>query len=269
VQESSRGRFVFAAKERPAVRKSMQVIEVEHLTKTFDAFRAVDDVSLTVDEGEIVAVLGPNGAGKTTTIHMILGLVTPTAGTIRIFGKSFAEHREEILQVMNFTSPYVAFPYRLTVFENLMVFARMYAVAEPHRRIAELLELFGVADLARKAVSSLSSGENTRVNLCKALLNDPRLLLLDEPTAYLDPEIAWQVKEVLLRAQRERGTTILYTSHNMSEVERLCTRIIFLHHGRVIAEGSPIEVTELLLKEERAEPALEEVFLRVARGAQP
>jgi len=251
-----------------AGRTKMKVIEVEHLTKTFDGFRAVDDLSFAVEKGEIVALLGPNGAGKTTTIQMVLGLVTPSAGAIRIFGKPFDENREEILQAMNFTSPYVAFPYRLTVLENLTVYARMYAVAEPSRRIAELLEQFGVADLARKPISSLSSGENTRVNLCKAMLNDPQLLLLDEPTAYLDPQIAWQVKEFLLRAQRDRGITILYSSHNMSEVERLCTRIIFLHRGRIIAQGSPIEVTELVLNEERDEPALEEVFLRVARGVQ-
>ncbi|MGH7864824.1 MAG: ABC transporter ATP-binding protein [Candidatus Binataceae bacterium] len=244
----------------------MKIIEVQNLTKTFGGFRAVDDVSFTVEKGEIVALLGPNGAGKTTTIQMVLGLVTPSAGAIRIFGKPFDENREEILQLMNFTSPYVAFPYRLTVMENLAVYARMYAVANPAQRIAALLEEFGVSELARKPVSALSSGENTRVNLCKAMLNDPQLLLLDEPTAYLDPDIAWRVKEYLQRAQRERGITIVYSSHNMSEVERLCSRIIFLHRGRIIAEGSPLAVTEFLLDEQRGEAALEEVFLRVARG---
>jgi ABC-2 type transport system ATP-binding protein len=245
----------------------VKIIEVRGLSKSFGAVRAVDDVSFDVEQGEIVGILGPNGAGKTTTIQMILGLVTPSAGEVRVFGKPFNENREEILGAVNFTSPYVSFPFRLTVLENLRVFARLYNVPNPERRIAELLELFSMADLANTPTARLSSGENTRVNLCKALLNEPRLLLLDEPTAYLDPEIAWHVKQVLLAARRERGMTILYTSHNMHEVERLCTRIVFLHRGRVLAEGTPIDVTHALLGERRGEPALEEVFLRLTRGA--
>jgi ABC-2 type transport system ATP-binding protein len=177
-----------------------------------------------------------------------------------------ATHRGEILERMNFTSPYVAFPFRLTVLENLMVFARIYNLKKPRERIDEQLERFGITKLRDKAIARLSSGENTRVGLCKAFMNDPQLLLLDEPTAYLDPEVAWQVKNALLDAQRDKGTTILYTSHNMEEVERMCKRIIFLHHGKVIAAGSPIEITQALLEEEREEPALEEVFLRVVRG---
>ncbi|HEY6418377.1 MAG TPA: ABC transporter ATP-binding protein [Candidatus Binataceae bacterium] len=243
------------------------LVEVKHLTKTFGDFTAVDDVSFGIERGEIVGLLGPNGAGKTTTIHMILGLITPSAGEIRIFEKPFAAHREEILQEMNFTSPYVAFPYRLTVYENLAVFARIYGIPDAQRRIAELLKLFDITGLRNKPITRLSSGENTRVGLCKAMLNQPKLLLLDEPTAYLDPEIAAQVKEVMLEAQREYGTTILYTSHNMFEVERMCDRIVFLHRGRVIACGSPIEITQEILKEKRDEPALEEVFLRVVKEA--
>jgi len=242
------------------------LVQVENLTKTFRDFTAVEKVSFQIEPGEIVGLLGPNGAGKTTTIHMILGLITPTSGRIEIFGKSIETDREEILQQMNFTSPYVAFPYRLTVMENLKVFARLYAIPNPRERIDELLELFGITELRKKPVARLSSGENTRVGLCKAFMNNPRLLLLDEPTAYLDPEIAWQVKNVLLEAQREHHTTILYTSHNMDEVERMCNRIIFLHHGRVIASGSPIEITQAILEEERETPALEEVFMRVVKG---
>ena len=241
------------------------LMEVRHLSKRYGATLAVDDVSFCIEPGEILGLLGPNGAGKTTTIHMLLGLITPSAGEMRVFGRTFADHREEILQQMNFTSPYVSFPLRLTVMENLSVFARLYNVAEPRRWIDEMLELFGVAELRHKPISRLSSGENTRVGLCKALLNKPRLLLLDEPTAYLDPEIAWQVQQVLLDAQRELGTAILYTSHNMPEVERMCSRIVFMHHGRVIAQGSPIAITRAILNEERSEPALEEVFLRVVR----
>jgi ABC-2 type transport system ATP-binding protein len=241
------------------------LLEVRHLSKRYGPVIAVDDVSFSIERGEILGLLGPNGAGKTTTIHMLLGLITPSGGEVRVFGRNFVEHREEILQQMNFTSPYVAFPFRLTVMENLSVFARLYDVAEPQRHIGELLKLFGVDDLKDKPIAKLSSGENTRVGLCKAMMNNPRLLLLDEPTAYLDPEIAWQVKQVLLAAQREFGTTILYTSHNMLEVERMCSRIVFLHHGRVIAAGSPIDITRAILKEERSEPALEEVFLRVVQ----
>jgi len=241
------------------------LLEVKNLRKRYGSLAAVDDVSFSIAQGEVLGLLGPNGAGKTTTIHMLLGLITPSGGEVRVFGRPFDDYREEILQQMNFTSPYVAFPFRLTVMENLSVFARLYNVAQPRRRIGELLKLFGVEDLRDKPIATLSSGENTRVGLCKAMINNPRLLLLDEPTAYLDPEIAWQVKQVLLDAQREFGTTILYTSHNMLEVERMCNRIVFMHHGRVIAQGSPIEITRAILKEERSEPALEEVFLRVAR----
>jgi ABC-2 type transport system ATP-binding protein len=244
------------------------LVEIKNLTKRFGDYTAVDDVSFSVNEGEIVGLLGPNGAGKTTTIHMILGMVTPSAGEIRIFGKPFDEHREEILQLMNFTSPYVAFPFRLTVLENLRVFARIYDVTDSERKIAELLALFDIERLANKPLARLSSGENTRVGLCKSLMNDPRLLLLDEPTAYLDPEVSFKVKEVLLEKRRESGMTILYTSHNMAEVEQMCDRIIFLHRGHVIASGSPIEVTRAILADEREQPALEEVFLRVARGAE-
>ncbi len=241
------------------------LLEVSHLTKRYGEFAAVDDVSFSIAAGEILGLLGPNGAGKTTTIHMLLGLIAPSAGEVRVFGRRFDDHREAILEQMNFSSPYVSFPLRLTVMENLEVFARLYNIAQPRRRIAEMLELFGIQHLARKPIAKLSSGENTRVGLCKAMLNNPRLLLLDEPTAYLDPEIAWQVKQVLLRAQRDMGTTILFTSHNMLEVERMCGRIVFMHRGRVIAAGSPIEITRAILKEERSEPALEEVFLRVVR----
>lgn len=245
------------------------LIEIDHLTKRFGKgaaqFIAVDDVSFEVGPGEIVGLLGPNGAGKTTTIHMILGLISPTSGQVRIFGKPFDTHRQEILEQMNFTSPYVAFPVRLTVFENLMVFARMYDIREPRAKIADLAKLFGIEAMLRKPVSRLSSGETTRVGLCKAFMNDPKLLLLDEPTAYLDPQIAGHVKQILLDMQRERGTTILYTSHNMAEVEKMCSRIIFLSRGRVLASGTPIEVTQTILKEDRDEPALEEVFLHVAQ----
>ena len=243
------------------------LVQVDNLTKQFNDIIAVNGVSFGIERGEILGLLGPNGAGKTTTIQMILGLITPTGGNIRIFGESMATNRAEILQRMNFTSPYVSFPFRMTVQENLNVFARLYGIRDARERIAAMLERFDVARLRDKPIARLSSGENTRVGLAKAMLNEPELLLLDEPTAYLDPEIAHQVKNQLLAANRERGMTILYTSHNMAEVEQLCSRIVFMNHGRVIAIGSPIEITHAILKEEREEPALEEVFMRVAREA--
>jgi ABC-2 type transport system ATP-binding protein len=242
------------------------LVMVEHLTKVFGNFKAVDDVSFGVDEGEIVGLVGPNGAGKTTTIHMLLGLISPTSGSISLFGKQIEKHREEVLEKLNFTSPYMALPGRLTVWENLKVFTRIYDVREPAAKIDGLLERFGIAHLKNKPVARLSSGESTRVGLCKAFLNDPRLLLFDEPTAYLDPQAALQVREILLDLQARCATTILITSHNMHDVQRMCGRIIFLNHGRVVATGTPIEVTRKVLNQDRDAPALDEVFLRIAQN---
>jgi ABC-2 type transport system ATP-binding protein len=241
------------------------LVTVERLTKTYGRFKALDDVSFVVHSGEIAGLVGPNGAGKTTIVHILLGLISPNAGMVRLFGGSLEKNREQILQRLNFTTPYMAFPVRLTVVENLRVFAKIYNVRDPVAKISELLERFAIAHLKNKPVSRLSSGETTRVGLCKAFLNDPELLLLDEPTAYLDLHAAVQVRDVLLELQRTRGTTILYTSHNMLEVQRMCNRIIFLNRGTVIASGTPIEVTRKILKEERETPALDEAFIRIAR----
>ncbi len=243
------------------------VVEVKNLTKRFKNIVAVDDISFEIGEKEIVGILGPNGAGKTTTLHMLLGVITPDAGEIRIFGKNLGEHREGILQETNFTSPYVALPYRLTVFENLMVFAHLYGVPNPRKRIDELLELFEIIYLRNTPVAKISAGEGTRVGLAKALLNRPKLLLLDEPTASLDPKMSRDSREILLQAQREEGTTILWTSHNMAEVEKMCGRIIFLNHGRIVAVGTPMEITTAILEEERDEPDLEEVFFKVVKAS--
>jgi len=242
------------------------LIEVDHLTKWFKKFVAVNDMSFSVAEGEIVGLVGPNGAGKSTTIHMMLGLIVPTSGTVRLFGSALDDDRETILAGLNFTSPYMAFPPRLTVLENLTVFARLYRVANARATIVELLERFGIVGLKNKPVSRLSSGESTRVGLCKAFINRPRLLLLDEPTAYLDPQASIQVREILLEMQKSSGTTILYASHNMREVQRVCDRIIFLNRGRIVATGTPLEITRKILKEEREHPALEEVFVHVAKS---
>ncbi len=242
------------------------VLKVEHLSKTFGNFQAVDNLSFSVSEGEFIGIIGPNGAGKTTTIYMLLGLITPSAGDIRIFGRKLVENREHILQRTSFASPYISFPPRLTVGENLTIFARLYGVRDKSSQLSKLLKMFEIENLRDKPVSRLSSGENTRLGLCKAMINNPRLLLLDEPTAFLDPQAALNVKGVLLDLQRSSRTTIIYTSHNLADVEAMCQRLIFLSHGRMIAAGSPIEVTQEILREDRREPALAEAFLRISKG---
>jgi len=205
--------------------------------------------------------LGPNGAGKTTTIAMLLGLIAPTGGTIRILGQEMPRRREAILARVNFSSPYVALPHDLTVRENLVVFSHLYNVAEHRRKIRDLGELFGVSHLLDRRTGRLSSGEIARVNLVKAFLNDPQILFLDEPTAALDPEAADAVRTLLMRQRDERGLTIFYTSHNMREVERLSTRIIFLHHGRIIADGPAEQIVR-----EYGKADLEEFFVALARS---
>jgi ABC-2 type transport system ATP-binding protein len=240
---------------------SEPVVQVEHLRKEFNGTTAVADVSFTVRHGEIVGLLGANGAGKTTTIQVLLGLTTPTTGTVRIFGQDLVQNRVAILQRCNFTSAYTALPSNLKVRENLLVFAKLYQVRDYRAKMDELLKLFEIAHLKEKVTGHLSSGESTRVNLCKSLLNDPELLLLDEPTASLDPNIADKVRKILRRIQRERRITMIYTSHNMRDVEEVCDRVLFLHKGRVIAEGTPQEVIGQFNQK-----SLEEVFITVARS---
>jgi len=237
------------------------VLEVEHLTKRFDGIAAVDDVTFSARRGEILGLLGPNGAGKTTTIQLLLGLTAPTSGQVRILGLELRSHRRAILQRVNFSSAYISLPYNLSVRENLEVFGRLYGVSDRAGRIARLLEMFEISDVASMVTGKLSSGQVTRVNLCKAFLNDPEILFLDEPTASLDPDIAEKVRSALKKVQRERGVTILYTSHNMREIELICDRVIFLSRGRVVAEGTPREILERADAE-----SLEKVFITIARG---
>jgi ABC-2 type transport system ATP-binding protein len=240
------------------------IVEVNQLTKKYNAVAAVDNVSFSLKEGEIVGLIGPNGAGKTTTMLMLLGLIAPTCGSVRIFGLGFDRHRETILAGMNFCAPYLAFPGGLSVYENLMVFARLYRVRQPIRKIMELLRQFDLEALKNSPVLRLSSGQNTRVALCKALLNEPRLLLLDEPTAFLDPQISGMVKRVLHELREKRGTSILFTTHNMEDAEEMCSRIVFLSRGRIVAHGTPLEITQSILNEKRDKSALPEIFLKVA-----
>jgi ABC-2 type transport system ATP-binding protein len=220
----------------------------------------VDKLSFEVGAGESVGLLGPNGAGKTTTIHLLLGLIKPDAGRITVLGLDLAQDRRRVLQRVNLSSADLRLPTNLTVWENLLVFARLYGLARPKARIEALLELFEIGATKQARTGALSTGQMTRLNLAKALLNDPEILFLDEPTASLDPDIAAKVRETLARLQAERGLTILYTSHNMAEVEQMCRRILFLHRGRVVAQGSPAEVTALARS-----TSLEEAFIALAR----
>ena len=238
----------------------MSVIRVQHLTKRFGSHLVVDDLTFSVAAGEIVGFLGPNGAGKTTTLAMLLGLLLPTAGEVRILGLAMPAERQRILARVNFTSPYVSLPGNLTVDENLTVFARMYGLRNARDRIDSLLERFGLVEMRGRTANRLSSGEGTRLGLVKALLNDPEVLFLDEPTASLDPDGAERVRDGLRAIRGQRRMTIFYTSHNMQEVERMSDRILFLLRGRLIADGPPGEVLRQFARE-----SLEEMFLEVTR----
>ncbi len=239
-------------------------ISVHDLTKRFGSSTVVDGVSFSVAPGQIVGFLGPNGAGKTTTIAMLLGLLRPTRGSVEVLGLPMPEERQRILSRVNFTSPYVSLPSNLTVGENLAVFARLYGVRNAGPRVGRLLERFGLTAMRGRASGRLSSGEGTRLGLVKALLNDPAVLFLDEPTASLDPDGADRVRAILREIRDERGMTIFYTSHNMQEVERLSDRILFLHRGRLIADGSPGEVLRQFERD-----TLEHMFLDLAREEAP
>ncbi|MBI4094082.1 ABC transporter ATP-binding protein [Candidatus Kaiserbacteria bacterium] len=217
----------------------MPVLEVKNLSKIYGGVRAVDDVSFSVGKGEVVGLLGPNGAGKTTTIHMLLGITKENGGAVRYFGRDFSKHRVESLQRINAASAFNTLLGRITVVENLLVFAKLYLVKDARRKIATLLDRFEMAEYARSIYWSLSSGQRTRVNLVKALLNDPEILLMDEPTASLDPDIADKTLSLIEELRRERGLSILYTSHNMQEITRICDRVIFLDHGKIVAHDTP------------------------------
>lgn len=219
------------------------ILEVKNLTKKFGSsnseFTAVDNLSLSLSEGEILGLLGPNGAGKTTTIQMLLGVMTPTKGEINYFGKPFKNHREEILKQINFSSTYISLPWLFTVTEILEVFARLYEIPDKKKRINKLIEEFEIAHLAKKQFSDLSSGEKTRLLLVKAFLNYPKIILLDEPTASLDVEIAVKVRDFLKKEKKKYNVSMLFTSHNMAEVEEMCDNVIILNHGKIIAENTP------------------------------
>ncbi len=213
------------------------VIEAVGLIKTFNGVTAVAGIDFTVTAGETVALLGANGAGKTTTLSMLLGLLLPSAGSVRVLGEDMVRHRYRVLGRLNFSSPYVDLPRRLTVWQNLMFFARLYGVPGARARVLELAEQLDIADLLKQRSGNLSAGQKTRVSLAKALINAPELLLLDEPTASLDPDTGDWVRGYLEDYQRSSGAAILLASHNMAEVERLCDQVLKMRRGRMGGRG--------------------------------
>jgi ABC-2 type transport system ATP-binding protein len=236
-------------------------IAVDQLVKLYKTTRAVDGISFALAPGSITGLLGGNGAGKTTTIAMILGLVTPTSGSVKVLGAEMPRQRYHVLQRMNFESPYIDMPHRLTVRQNLKVFGKLYAVSELGERIARIADELDLTEILDRPTGKLSAGQKTRVALAKALINEPDVLLLDEPTASLDPDTADWIRTRLERYRSERAATVLLASHNMAEVERLCDRVIMMKRGRVEDDDTP---PRLLTRYGRE--TLEEVFLDVARG---
>jgi len=238
-------------------------ITVDGVWKRYGNIEAVRNVSFSIRRGTTTALLGGNGAGKTTTLAMLLGVLTPTAGRIRVLGCDMPRQRHRVLQRMNFTSPYVDMPKRLTVRENLRVYADLYGIADPRARIAALAAEFDLEQLLARAYGSLSAGQRTRASLAKALLNEPEVMLLDEPTASLDPDVGDRVRSWLEAYQRRTACTMLLASHHMGEVERMCNDVVMLRAGELVDRGSP---QALLSRYGRAN--MEQVFLDVARAGE-
>jgi ABC-2 type transport system ATP-binding protein len=236
------------------------ILEVDNLTKKYGSFSAVDRVSFGLSAGEIVGLLGPNGAGKTTTINMILGILKPTAGTIRMLGRDLAASRSEFAKRINFAAVYAHLPYNLTVYEDLYVFGLLYEVPDLKAKIGETMKVYDLEKFARTRVGLLSSGEASRLNLAKAVINDPCLLLLDEPTASIDPSVAETVRERIREYAVKFKAAVLWTSHNMHEIEATCDRVLFLSHGRILLAGDP-----RVLPSAHGKKNLEELFISLAR----
>lgn len=220
------------------------ILEVKNLTKNFGSFTAVDNISFSVGNGEILGLLGPNGAGKTTTIQMLLGITIANGGSISYFGKDFLTNRQYCLQHINFCSAFNTLQGRISVWENLVVFAHLYRVKNPKKKIMDLVEQFSLEPFLTKRYWDISTGQKSIVNIVKSLLNDPELLLMDEPTAGLDPDIADTTLTFIENLRKKRNISILYTSHDMEEVTRICDRVIFLNDGKIVAENSPLNLTK-------------------------
>lgn len=239
---------------------TIPALKVNNLTKGYKGVLALEGVSFDVKQGEIVGLLGPNGAGKSTTIQIILSLLTPDKGSVELFGKSLQEHREEVLNKMNFAAPYTPLPFNLTPAENLRLFSLYYGIKPDRKEIENTLKEFDLLRFKNEKTGGLSSGEQMRLGIAKAFVNSPQLLLLDEPTSSLDPAIAREMREKILKKTKEVGGSILWTSHNMREVERVADRIIFLSQGRIVADD-----TAQGLKAKFQEQDLEEIFVTIAK----
>ncbi len=236
------------------------VLEIIKLSKTFNNKEAVKNISFKVNENEIIGILGPNGCGKTTTIGMILGLLKPSNGKVLINGNEIENQRVNLLENLNFISPYIELPKKLTVKQNLEVYGRLYDIKNLKEKIEYLVEKLRLNEIINKITGELSSGQKNRVSLAKSIINDPLVLLLDEPTASLDPETGDFVRSFLENYQKDKKTSILLASHNMSEVERLCSSVLMMNKGSIIDQGTP---TELIIKHGRKN--MEEVFLKLTR----
>ncbi|MCP4327566.1 MAG: ABC transporter ATP-binding protein [Alphaproteobacteria bacterium] len=243
---------------------SVPAIQVENLTRDFGDLTAVNAVDFAVPQGSVTALLGGNGAGKTTTLSMLLGLLLPTRGRIAIFGEDMLRHRHRVLPRLNFSSPYVDLPRRLTAKENLYIYARLYGIRDTEATIGRLAEELQISDMLQRDTGTFSSGQKTRLALAKALLNEPELLLLDEPTASLDPDTADWIRGYLEAYRSRTGAAILLASHNMGEVERLCDNVLMMRTGRIVDRGGP---QELIARYGRRD--MEEVFLHIARTPDP
>lgn len=252
--------LIYQYMEPNKTRNDSPIVEVKGLTKYFDSFCAVDKISFNVCKGQIMSLLGPNGSGKSTVLQMLLGLTTPTRGSISLFGYELKRHKRTILGWVNFSSAYTSLPTNLTVWENLIIFSKLYGINAAKKKINQLLELFEIKQTKDILVGTLSSGQITRVNLCKAFLNDPQILFLDEPTASLDPNMAQKVRNIILDIQKEKQLTIVYTSHNMQEVQNISDYVVFLSQGQIISQGTPTEIIN-----NTSTTSLEELFILLAQ----
>ena len=237
------------------------LVSVNNLSKNFSSFKAVREISFSIKESEILGLLGPNGCGKTTTIGMMLGLLKPTSGEVIINGLNVEKNRINLLKKMNFISPYIELPKKLTVKENLMVYGKLYSVHRINNRIDYLIETLRLGEFINKKTGELSSGQKNRVSLAKAVVNDPDILLLDEPTASLDPETGDFVRTFIEKISSEKKMSILLASHNMDEVKRLCKSILMMKDGKIIDRGTPSEIIN-----KHGKKNLEEVFLKLNRN---